>query len=98
MRRARHICTGLLSAAALEKSERTMGGIDLKGNPNRTERSYWTSRALLVFLAFGAMAAVLLWSEHRTHLLGVLPYLFLLACPLLHIFGGHGSHGAHGQG
>jgi hypothetical protein len=27
----------------------------------------------------------------------VLPYLFLLACPLLHIFGGHGSHGGHGR-
>jgi hypothetical protein len=43
------------------------------------------------------MATVLLWSEHRAHLLGVLPYLFLLACPLLHIFGGHGSNGAHGR-
>ena len=74
-----------------------MEGIDLKGNPHHMERSYWTSRAFLIFLAFGAMATVLLWSEHRAHLLGVLPYLFLLACPLLHIFGGHGSHGAHGR-
>ena len=97
MRGARHICTRLLSAAALEESERTMEGIDLKGNPHHTERSYWTSWAFLIFLAFGAMATVLLWSEHRAHLLGVLPYLFLLACPLLHIFGGHGSHGAHGR-
>jgi hypothetical protein len=26
-----------------------------------------------------------------------LPFLFLLACPLLHLFmhGGHGSHGGH---
>ncbi len=74
-----------------------MEGFDLKGNPHHMERSYWTSRAFLIFLAFGAMATVLLWSEHRAHLLGVLPYLFLLACPLLHIFGGHGSHRAHGR-
>lgn len=74
-----------------------MASIDPRGNPHRTERSYWTSRAFLIFLAFGSMAAVLLWNEHRAHLLGMLPYLFLLACPLLHIFGGHGSHGAHGS-
>ena len=74
-----------------------MEGIDLKGNPHHMERSYWTSRTFLIFLTFCAMATVLLWSEHRAHLLGVLPYLFLLACPLLHIFGGYGSHGAHGR-
>jgi hypothetical protein len=74
-----------------------MESIDLKGGPDRPAMSFWTSRAFLIFLAFGAMATVLLWSEHRAHLLGVLPYLFLLACPLLHIFGGHGSHGVHGS-
>ena len=67
-----------------------------QGDPDRMERSYWASRAFLIFLAFGAMATVLLWSEHRAHLLGILPVLFLLACPLLHIFGGHGPHSAHG--
>lgn len=44
------------------------------------------------------MAAVLLVFEHRVHLLGILPWLFLLACPLMHLFmhHGHGSHGHHG--
>lgn len=34
--------------------------------------------------------------EHQAHLLGWLPWLFLLACPLMHVFmhGGHG-HGGH---
>jgi hypothetical protein len=38
-----------------------------------------------------------LWSEHRAHLFGVLPYLLLLACPLMHFFmhGRHGGHGGH---
>jgi hypothetical protein len=74
-----------------------MEGIDLKEGPDRAATSFWTSRAFLIFLAFAAMAVVLLWNEHRAHLLGVLPYLFLLACPLLHVFGGHGSHGGRGR-
>nr|WP_324539149.1 DUF2933 domain-containing protein [Hyphomicrobium sp.] len=66
------------------------------GQAATAQRSFWRSRAFLVFLAFAAMAAVLLWSEHRAHFLGVLPFLFIFACPLLHIFGGHDSHGLHG--
>ena len=56
----------------------------------------------LVLLAFIAIASFFLWQEHRAHLLGVLPYLLLLACPLMHIFmhrghGGHRGHGDHGS-
>ena len=35
-----------------------------------------------------------LWTEHQAHLLGVLPYLILLLCPLIHIF----MHKGHGKG
>jgi hypothetical protein len=52
------------------------------GQGMRGQGSFWSSRAFLVFLAFAAMALVLLWSEHRAHILGALPYLFILACPL----------------
>ena len=48
----------------------------------------------------GAVAAYFLLSEHRTHFLGALPFLLLLACPLMHMFmhGGHGEHGGrHGD-
>jgi len=50
-----------------------------------------------IFIAFLAIAAFFLLSEHRAHLLGVLPYLFLLACPLMHLFmhHGHGQHSRH---
>jgi hypothetical protein len=56
------------------------------------------TRTGLVAVAFLAIAAFLLLSEHRAHALGLLPFLLLLACPLLHLFmhGGHGSHGGHG--
>jgi uncharacterized membrane protein YgcG len=58
---------------------------------------FWTSRAFIVFLGFAAIALVLLWEEHKAHILGLIPYLFLLACPLMHIFmhGGHGGHAGH---
>ena len=49
-----------------------------------------------VFLAFGLMAIVLLWQEHRAHLLGIIPYLILLACPFMH-FLHRGHHGGHGH-
>ena len=54
---------------------------------------------LWVFIAFAAIAAVFLLSEHRAHVLGALPFLFLLACPLMHVFmhGGHGGPGGRGH-
>ena len=69
------------------------------GGSDQQPGSFFASRAFLVFLGFGAIAIVLLWEEHRAHILGAIPYLFLLACPLLHIFmhGGHGGHGGHGD-
>ena len=54
------------------------------------------SRSGLVFLGFAAIAVFFLWEEHKAHLLGVLPYVLLLLCPLLHLF--HGGHGGHGSG
>jgi Protein of unknown function (DUF2933) len=50
-----------------------------------------------VFLGFAAIALFFLWEEHKAHLLGALPYVLLLLCPLLHLFhGGHGDHGGEG--
>jgi len=49
------------------------------------------SRSGIVFLGFIAIAAFFLWEEHKAHLLGALPYVLLLLCPLLHLF--HGGHG-----
>ena len=39
----------------------------------------------------------LLASQHLQHVVGILPYLLLLACPLMHFFGhGHGhDHSEH---
>lgn len=59
------------------------------------------SRSGLVLFGFLAIAAFFLWTEHRAHLLGILPYLLLLACPFMHwlMHGGHGGHdGNHDHG
>lgn len=57
------------------------------------------NRTTLVFVGFSTIAGYLLWSEHAAHIklaIPYLPYLLLLACPLLHLFM-HGGHG-HGHG
>ena len=48
---------------------------------------------LIVFLAIGAY---LLTTEHRAHVIGFLPWLLLLLCPLMHLFMHHGHN--HGGG
>ena len=48
-----------------------------------------------ILIGFLAIAAFFLFSEHRAHALGALPYLFLLACPLMHIFMHRGHGGGH---
>ena len=65
---------------------------------HEAEHRHESPRAKWVFVAFAAVAAFFLLTEHRAHLFGVLPYLLLLACPLMHLFhhGGHGGHGGHG--
>lgn len=58
-------------------------------------------RTKWVLIGFFAVAAFFLFTEHRAHLFGILPYLLLLACPLMHLFhhGGHGGgHGSHDGG
>jgi protein-S-isoprenylcysteine O-methyltransferase Ste14 len=65
------------------------------------ERSWLWSPGGLVLLAFLAIAAFFLMTEHRAHVLGALPYVLFLLCPLLHLLmhGQHGSgHTGHGAG
>ncbi len=42
------------------------------------------------------IAAFFLLREHWNHIAGFWPYLLLAACPLMHLFHGHGRHGRHG--
>ena len=58
---------------------------------------FWSSRYAIGLIVMGAIAAYFLLSEHRAHFLGALPFLLLLACPLMHVFMHHG-HGGHAGG
>ena len=66
--------------------------------PDRFRVPLW-----LGFCVLAAIAGFFLWEEHRAHILGALPYILLLLCPLMHYFmhrgHGHGSrHGGNGNG
>jgi hypothetical protein len=54
------------------------------------------SRGTWVLIAFLAIAAYFLLTEHRAHFFAYLPFVLLLACPLLHLLHGHGGHGTQG--
>ena len=57
-------------------------------------RTISRARPMLAAIGFLIVAAFFLSTEHRAHLFGLLPFLLLLACSLLHMFG-HGGHGGH---
>lgn len=66
--------------------------------PSPSVRQFFRSRTGLVLLAFLAIVAFFLITEHTAHLFGVLPYVLLLSCLGLHFFmhRGHGGHAGHG--
>lgn len=71
-------------------------------SPIRDEHNCHATRAGRVWWIFAAIALFYLLSEHRAHLFGALPFLLLLACPLMHFFmhgrhHGHGNHSDHGD-
>ena len=53
---------------------------------NSEPKAFWRSRYAIGLLVMGAIAAYFLLSEHRAHFFFALPFLLLLACPLMHVF------------
>jgi hypothetical protein len=69
---------------------------------NKSEKKM-LSKPNIVLIGFLIVIGYFLFTEHRAHAIASLPYLFLLACPFMHIFmhGGHNgpsSHGIHKHG
>ena len=56
----------------------------------QTATSWLRRHAHIALCVAIAAAAALVLRAHREHLVSALPYLLLLACPLLHVFGHHG--------
>lgn len=51
-------------------------------------------RALMIAVLMTALiVAFFFLREHWGHVAGYWPYLLLLACPVIHLFHGHGGHG-----
>lgn len=71
--------------------------MDRDNNEHAPYPTFWRSRYALGLIVIGGVAAFFLLSQHRAHFLGALPYLLLLACPLMHMFmhHGHGKHKRH---
>ena len=63
---------------------------------NHIEEGKSLRRSRIAFWVIAAIAAYFLIVEHGQHIVGFLPYVLLLACPLMHVFHrGHGGHGHH---
>lgn len=67
---------------------------------NRQPKSFWLSLKGCAALGLIGAASYFLLVEHRQHLFEWLPFLIILACPLMHLFlhrgHGHDGHGRHG--
>ena len=55
------------------------------------------SRVGLTLAGVLAVAVIYLVTEHTAHVVSALPYLFLLLCPIMHLFmhRGHGGPAGH---
>lgn len=64
-----------------------------KGSP-----TFWRSKTGIALGMLLVIALFYLAREHYGHILGLLPYMILLLCPLMHVFGHHhGGHSHHGE-
>ena len=65
------------------------------GDHRTSQTQWWKSRWPEVVL--GLLTAALsyfLWTEHRSHIIAVLPFALFLTCPLMHLFM-HRGHNGH---
>jgi hypothetical protein len=63
---------------------------------NALTQLVFASRTRSALVAAVTVGAALIAYDHRVHVIGALPYLLLLACPLMHLFMMHG-HGGQAQ-
>lgn len=64
---------------------------------SNTSPTFWRSKPGIALGMLLVIALFYLAREHYGHMLGLLPYMILLLCPLMHIFGHHhGGHSHHG--
>ena len=65
--------------------------VENEGTHPRLRSPWHIALGMIVLIAVFAVLR-----EHWAHVVGYWPYLLLLACPLMHLFGhGHGGHKHH---
>jgi hypothetical protein len=66
---------------------------------NQPSTGWLNSRRVIILCATVGIIGALFLTGHSNHLIAVLPYLVLLACPFMHLFmhRGHGQHGKDGN-
>ena len=69
---------------------------NMQGDGFSLVRWFRTLPGVCLVLA-AAVAGAYLTFAHTVHVLGVLPYLLILLCPLLHLFMMRGMHGQGGH-
>ena len=65
----------------------------------KRHEAFWLTPKGFAAIGLIGAASYFLLMEHRQHLFEFLPFLIILACPLMHIFmhSGHGGHSHKGQ-
>ncbi|WP_137820159.1 DUF2933 domain-containing protein [Pseudomonas sp. 2FG] len=62
-----------------------------------TSPPLWKSKAGIALIMLVVIGVFYIAREHYGHISQILPYLILLLCPLMHLFGhNHGAHAHHG--
>jgi hypothetical protein len=63
----------------------------------QARKPWWQTPFWMVLCGFLIVGGFFLLTEHTAHVFGVLPYLLIAACPLMHLFmhHGHGGHEGH---
>jgi hypothetical protein len=56
---------------------------------NEPAAPWWKTGGGFVLFGFLGVAGFYLVTEHTAHLFGVLPFLLILSCPLMHLFHHH---------
>ncbi len=68
-------------------------------NQHESTPSFWKTPLGVVATLLAVTASAYLYVAHQDHVLALLPYLILAACPLMHMFmhrgHGHGKHTSH---
>ena len=64
---------------------------------SKGDKMPWDRKWTYFAASLAVIAVFFSLREHWAHAFGLLPYLILLACPLMHLFHGHGHHHADHQ-